>query len=153
MYEVKFSMDEFVSGIMKRQVISIDSSVTVKDAAKIMSDSGVGCVVVMEKNVPVGILTERDFVRKIIAKEKSLSTPTREAMSTPLITIDPNSTVWELAELMKVKKIHRVPVIKDDRLVGIVTSTDITKICSLGSDSGMQSLCHQILLRLDPSSE
>lgn len=50
-------------------MISIDSAMTVKDAAKMMNDAGVGCIIVMEKNSAVGILTERDFVRKIIAQE------------------------------------------------------------------------------------
>lgn len=144
-------MDEFVSGIMKTQVVSVDYSVSVRYAAKLMSDSGVGCVLVMENNLPIGILTERDLVRKVIAKERPLSTMTKDVMSSPLVTIDPESTVWELAELMKVNKIHKIPVIKDNRLVGIATSTDITKMCSLGSDSEMQRLCHQILLRMDPA--
>ena len=137
-----------VSDIMKRNVISIDSSMTVKDAAKLMSNSGVGCIVVMEKNSTVGILTERDFVRKIIAHEKSLSTPVKDVMSSPLITINPDETVWELAQLMKVKRIHKVPVIDKGKLIGIATSTDLTRLCSIGSDSEMKRICEQILLRM-----
>ena len=60
----------FVKDIMKSTVISIDSSLTVRDAAKMMEDAGVGCVVVMENGVATGILTERDFVRRIAAHEK-----------------------------------------------------------------------------------
>ena len=63
-------MTELVREIMKNQVITVDLSLTVMDAAKIMEDAGVGCVVVMEENTPVGMLTERDFVRKIAAHEK-----------------------------------------------------------------------------------
>lgn len=137
-----------VSDIMKRNVISIDSSLTVKDAAKMMSDSGVGCIVVMEKNSTVGILTERDFVRKIIAHEKSLSTQVKDIMSSPLITINPDETVWELAQLMKVKRIHKVPVVDKGKLIGIATSTDLTRLCSIGSDSEMKRICEQILLRM-----
>ena len=137
-----------VSDIMKRNVISIDSSMTVKDAAKLMSNSGVGCIVVMEKNSTIGILTERDFVRKIIAHEKSLSTPVKDVMSSPLITINPDETVWELAQLMKVKRIHKVPVIDKGKLIGIATSTDLTRLCSIGSDSEMKRICEQILLRM-----
>src|SRR5690242_13271942 len=95
----------FVEEIMKKSVITIDSSLTVKDAAKMMEDAGVGCLVVMENNAPVGILTERDFVRRIAAHEKSLSTPVKEVMSSPLIVISPDETVWELAELMKQRRI------------------------------------------------
>ena len=141
----------FVKDIMKSTVISIDSSLTVKDAAKMMEDAGVGCVVVMENNVAVGILTERDFVRRIAAPEKSLSTPVKELMSSPLIVISPDETVWELAELMKQRRIHKVPVVNEGRLVGIATSTDLTRICSLGSESEMRNICDQILLRIKPN--
>jgi CBS domain-containing protein len=141
----------FVKDIMKSAVISIDSSLTVIDAAKMMEDAGVGCVVVMENGVAVGILTERDFVRKIAAHEKSLSTPVKEVMSSPLIVINPDETVWELAELMKQRRIHKVPVVNEGRLVGIATSTDLTRICSIGSESEMRKICDQILLRMKPN--
>jgi len=137
-----------VKEIMKSSVICIDSSMTVKDAAKMMSDAGVGCIIVMEKNSALGILTERDFVRKIIAQEKPLSTPVKDVMSSPLITIDPDESVWELAQLMKVKCIHKVPVVDKGKLVGITTSTDLTRLCSIGSDAEMSRICDQILLRM-----
>ncbi|HSD04973.1 MAG TPA: CBS domain-containing protein [Nitrosopumilaceae archaeon] len=138
----------FVKDIMKKTVISVDSSMTVKDAAKMMKDAGVGCVVVMEKNLAVGIVTERDFVRKVIAQEKPSSIVIKEIMSSPLIVINPDETVWELAELMKQRRIHKVPVTEGERLVGIATSTDLTKLCSIGSDSEMRKICDQILLRM-----
>ena len=144
----KYMSGNLVNDIMKSNVISIDSSMTVKDAAKMMNDAGVGCIVVMEKNSTVGILTERDFVRKIIAQEKSLSTPVKDVMSSPLITIDPDESVWELAQLMKVKRIHKVPVADKGKLIGIVTSTDLTRLCSIGSDAEMSKICDQILLRM-----
>lgn len=144
-------MTELVKNIMKNQVITVDSSVTIKDAAKIMEDTGVGCLIVMERNVAVGILTERDFVRRVAAHEKPLSTPVKEVMSSPLIVISPDETIWELAELMKMRKIHKVPVVHEGRVVGIVTTTDLTKLCSAGSDSEMRRITDQILLRMKPS--
>jgi CBS domain-containing protein len=141
---------EIVRDIMKNQVITVDSSVSIKDAAKIMTDASVGCVVVMEKNAAVGIVTERDFVRRIAAKEKPLSAPVKEVMSSPLIVINPDETVWELAELMKLRRIHKVPVVQESRLVGIVTTTDLTRLCSAGADSEMRRVADQILLRLKP---
>ena len=136
---------------MKHQVITVDSSVTVRDTAKIMEDTGVGCVIVVERNIAVGILTERDFVRKVIAHEKPLSTPVGEVMSSPLIVISQNESVWELAEIMKLRRIHKVPVVNEDRLIGIVTATDLTRICSAGSDSEMRRVVDQILQRMKPS--
>ncbi len=141
-------MAELVQNIMKHQVITVDSSVTIKDAAKMMEDTGVGCVIVMDQNIAVGILTERDVVRKVVAHEKPLSTSVKEVMSSPLIVINPDESVWELAEIMKLRRIHRVPVVRENRLVGIVTATDLTKICSAGSDSEMRRVADQILLRM-----
>ena len=94
----------FVNDVMKTSVVSIDSSMTVKDAAEMMDDAEVGGIVVMENNMATGIITERDIVRRIVAKNKGYSTKLKDVMSTPLITISPEETVWELAQLMKVKK-------------------------------------------------
>lgn len=139
-----------VSEIMKKNVISIDSSMTVQDAAKMMDDASIGAIVVLEKGIAVGIITERDIVRRIVSKGKPLSTSVKEAMSSPLIVINPDDTVWELAQLMKTRKIHRVPAVKDNRLVGMVTTSDVVRLCSIGSDSEMAKITEQILLRMKP---
>lgn len=91
--KVKIAMVDFVGDVMKNRVVTIDSSHTVKEAAVKMKEENIGCVVVTDKNIPIGILTERDFVRKIAANEKPMSTPIREVMSSPLVVIDPDSTV------------------------------------------------------------
>lgn len=134
-------METLVGDIMKNQVISIDSSLSVEDAAKMMSDSGVGCVVVIQKNIPIGILTERDFVTKIAFLTKSSSMPVQNVMSSPLIAISPKETIKNLAELMKEKKIHKVPVIDGNKLVGIVTATDLIRKCVISSDLDMKQIC------------
>ncbi|WP_042684468.1 cyclic nucleotide-binding/CBS domain-containing protein [Candidatus Nitrosotenuis chungbukensis] len=139
-----------VRDIMKKNVISIDSSMTVNDAAKMMDDASIGAIVVLENGIAVGIITERDLVRRIIAKEKPLSTNVKVAMSSPLIVINPDDTVWDLAQLMKTRRIHRVPAVKDNRLVGMVTTSDIVRLCSIGSDDEMSKITEQILLRMKP---
>ena len=143
----------FVKDVMRKQVISIDSAMTVKDAATMMVDSDVGCVVVTKGNSPLGILTERDFVKRIVSKEKSFSTPLPDVMSFPLITVDSEDTVWEAAEIMKVNKIHKAPVEDDGKLVGIITATDLVKICGMGSDSEMRHIADAILIRLRNEDE
>lgn len=139
-----------VRDIMKKNVISIDSSMTVNDAAKMMDDASIGAIVVLENGIAVGIITERDLVRRIIAKEKPLSTNVKVAMSSPLIVINPDDTVWDLAQLMKTRRIHRVPAVKDNRLVGMVTTSDVVRLCSIGSDDEMSKITEQILLRMKP---
>ena len=146
------TMDEyFARDIMKEQVVTVDSAASVMDAAKKMDEKNIGCVIIMEHETPLGILTERDFIKKMIINEKPTSTLVKNIMSSPLISIDPDATVWELAELMKLKRIHKVPVIHENKLLGIVTTTDITSLCSIGSDAEMRRVCQQILLRLNKS--
>lgn len=135
-------MDTLVKDMMKKQIISIDISLTVKEAAKMMEDAGVSCLVVTSKNIPVGILTERDFVTRITSLDKSSSTPVQNVMSLPLVTVSPSDTARKLAELMKEKKIHKVPVIEGKRLVGIVTATDLIRKCVIDSDSDMRQICN-----------
>ena len=138
----------FVKDVMQKNVISIDSSMTVKDAASMMDDANVGCIIITKDNVPSGILTERDFVKRIAAKNKALSTPVSEVMSFPLVMIESGETVWEAAEKMKQKGIHKLPVQEGNKVIGIITTTDLVKIVSLGSDSSMRDICDQILLRI-----
>jgi len=137
----------FVSDIMKKNVISIDSSMTVQDAAKMMDDASIGAIVVLENGIAIGIITERDLTRRVIAKGKPLTTNIKEVMSSPLIVINPDDSVWEAAQLMKTRKIHRIPAVKNNQLVGMITTSDIVKLCSIGSDSEMRNIVDQILLR------
>ena len=144
-----------VKDVMKTNVISIDSSKTIKEAACMMDDSNVGCVIITKDNIPIGIITERDFVKRIAAKNKELSSPLSEVMSSPLTTINSDETVREAAEKMKHDRIHKLPVLEDNKVTGIITTTDLVEICSMGSDSSMRDICDQILLRMKdtPSSK
>ncbi len=143
-------MSELVRDVMKNTVISIDSSMTVQDAAKMMDDASVGAIVVIEKGIAIGIITERDITRRIVAKGKSLTTNVKDAMSYPLIVINPDDSVWTAAQLMKTRRIHRLPAVKNNQLVGIITTSDIVRLCSIGSDAEMRRITEQILLRAKP---
>ena len=109
-------MTELVRNLMRKNVISIDSSMTVQDAAKMMDDAAIGAIVVLEKGIAMGIITERDMTRRIIAKGKSMNTSVKEAMSSPVVVINPDDSVWEAAQLMKTRKIHRLPAVKDNQI-------------------------------------
>ncbi|HSB50979.1 MAG TPA: CBS domain-containing protein [Nitrosopumilaceae archaeon] len=143
----------FVKDIMKKIVITIDESMSIQEAAQKMVIANVGCVIVTRKDKPVGIITERDFVTKVAAEGRPLFTEISELMSLPLVVIDPDETVWEAAEIMKAKGIHKLPVQEGNKIVGIVTTTDLVKICSLGSDSQMRNICDQILMRMKPIND
>jgi len=136
-----------VSDIMKKNVISIDEAKTIKDAANMMNEARIGSIIITKDDTPVGILTERDFVTKIAAKEIPLSTLLSKVMTKPLLVIGPNQTVWEAAEIMKNMEIHRVAVQEGNKIIGMVTTTDLIKIISIGSDSNLRRISDLIFSR------
>ena len=133
---------------MSKNVLTLDKSTSLQEAAENMKKLNLGCVIVTGNNNPIGIITERDFVTKIVAEGRPLFTEIQEVMSSPLITIDSEETIWEASELMKEKSIHKLPVKENEQITGIVTTTDIVKISSVGSDSEMRRICDQIILRM-----
>ena len=142
----------FVKEIMKKNVITIDEAGSIQEAAQQMLTANVGCVIVTRKDNPVGIITERDFVTKVAAEGRPLFTEVSEIMSLPLTTVNPDETVWDAAEIMRTKGIHKLPVQEGTKIVGIVTTTDLVEICSYGSDSQMRHICDQILMRIKPTN-
>jgi len=139
---------DFVEDVMIKNVITIEETASIKNAATKMAEANVGSIVVTKNNESTGIVTERDFVERYAAKGISLSSLVKDIMTLSLITIDPNDTIWEAAELMKTHNIHKLPVIKDKKLVGIITNSDLVKLCSLSSDSEMRRICDNILTRM-----
>jgi CBS domain-containing protein len=131
---------------MKQRILTIDASMTVIDAAKMMDDASVGAVVIIQDGIAIGIITERDIVRRVVAKGKSSQINVKEVMSTNLVVINPNDAIVDLAYLMKERKIHRVPVIKDNTLIGMVTSSDLVRFCSVGGESEISKIMDQILI-------
>ena len=148
------TLDNFsVKDIMKNQVVTVNSTVSISDTAKIMDDANIGCVVVIENNIAVGIVTERDFVKRVVSRGIPMTTPIKQIMSSPLIVVNPEENIWEVAELMKQRRIHKVPVVRQNLLVGMVTATDLTRICSIGSDSEMRRITDDIILRMKPTDK
>ncbi len=136
-----------VRDIMTEKVVSIDETKTIKEAASMMNEARIGSIIITKDDTPVGILTERDFVTKIAAKDIPLSTPLSEVMTKPLLAVGPNQTVWEAADIMKNMEIHRVAVQEGNKIIGMVTTTDLVKICSIGSDSNLQRVADLIFSR------
>ncbi|MCE2504997.1 MAG: CBS domain-containing protein [Nitrosopumilaceae archaeon] len=138
----------FVNQVMSKNVLTAEKSTSLQDAAQKMNELNVGCVIVTEESKPIGIITERDFVTKVAAEGRPLFTEISEVMSFPLTTIDPEETIWEASELMKEKLIHKLPVIENKKVIGVITTSDIVRISSVGSDSQMRKICDQILMRM-----
>jgi CBS domain-containing protein len=111
---------------MTKEVVTVGADKSVLDAAKLMTDYEVGSVVVLQGGKPVGIVTDRDIIVRAVAKGMRLEeVSVDEIMSKPLVTVKPDVSIIEVAKLMDQKSIRRVPVVEDDEVVGIVTSSDM----------------------------
>jgi len=107
---------------------SIGPLTTAYNALQIMAEKNVGALLVMEKEKLVGIFSERDYARKVILKEKSSkNTSVGELMTREVIYIDAKSTLEESMALMTAKRIRHLPVLKNNRLIGIVTLGDVVR--------------------------
>lgn len=114
---------------MTKTVATVSGDLPVSEAAKLMEQSNIGSVVVVEDKSPVGIVTERDITYRVVALDKKPSTvKVSEIMSKPIKTIKPDTTLTEASKIMAKCNIRRLPVIKDSTLVGIITNKDIVLI-------------------------
>ena len=103
-------------------VWSVTPDVTVYDAIALMAEHNIGAVLVMESERLVGMLSERDYTRKVILKGKlSRETSVKDIMSTEVTTVSPQHTVDHCMRLMTGKRIRHLPVIEDDRVMGVVS--------------------------------
>ena len=137
-----------VKDIMTNSVISVDSKATVNEAAKMMEDAKVGAIVVMEDNSPVGIITDRDFAVKIVAHAYPITTPVKQIMSSPLIAIGPDETVMMAADLMYTREIRKLPVIDDDKVVGMLTATDLVNQLAVSTEDDMIKMYHRSVSKI-----
>jgi len=118
-----------VSDILSRKgvsVITIDADTTVLDALRLMDDKNIGSVVVTETDEYLGLLTERDYARKVVLQGKSSQeTLVREIMSTGLPRIVPESSIETCMHIMSETNIRYLPVFRDDHLCGIISINDL----------------------------
>ncbi len=133
-----------VSNILARKgsdVIAIDGSTTVLDALKLMSDKNIGSVVITENGAYAGLLTERDYARKVILQGKSsFETPVMEIMSTGLPRILPENSIDTCMHIMSESNIRYLPVFCDDKLCGIISITDVVTETILSHEETIEHL-------------
>jgi CBS domain-containing protein len=126
-------MSAKIRDLMIKKVITVDSDYTVKHAADIMNRYEVGCLVVLEKERVVGILTERDILKRMVAVARDPEkTFVGEVMSRPVIVVGPDVSLEYAVMLMFEHKIKKLPVMEShngkEELVGLVTLTDIARV-------------------------
>ena len=137
-----------VKDIMTKSVITVDSITTVNDAAKMMEDTQVGAIIVTEKNTPVGIVTDRDFAIKVVAHAYQPTTPVKTIMSSPLYSISPDESVRMIADFMYTRGIRKLPVIDNDKVIGIVTASDLVKQFAICTEDDLQKMYCESLTRI-----
>jgi len=118
-----------VKEAMKTNLTMVEPTATVLEAAKRMKKNKIGNVIVVEKKHPVGILTESDILKKVVAEGRNASDVlVEEVMSTPIVVADPYITLNEAMKTMGKCNIRRLPVIENNELIGIITQRDISRI-------------------------
>lgn len=118
-----------VRDVMVKEVITVDEDSTVKEAVDVMNEFQIGSLIVLERGKAVGIVTERDFLRRVLAKAKDvMNTKVREIMTTPLVVVEPSMDLEDAVKLMFQSKIKKLAVVDANKLVGIVTLTDIARV-------------------------
>ena len=120
---VWFEVDYFMS----KNVITADEETPVEDVAKIMGEKSIGSVIITSHGEPIGIFTERDLLTKFLAKDQSLKITVGKACSSPIITAPLGICIHDAATIMTSKHIKRLPITKNDKLVGILSARDLVE--------------------------
>ena len=118
-----------VSEVMTKDPVTVSSRMRLDHAASLMKENDVSSLIVVRKGVPVGIVTENDFVEKAVAGNlKPGNLTVKDIMNAPLITVSPKVEITEAARTMSSLRIHRLAVLEEGKLVGVLTESDILKI-------------------------
>ena len=120
-----------VSSLLTRKArtsVTVSPDISVVDALKLMAEKNIGSVIVMQDDQYLGIVTERDYSRKIALKGKnSATTKVSEIMSSDLPSVSPGDSIEHCMELMTTKNIRYMPVFENNKLAGIVSMSDVVK--------------------------
>jgi signal-transduction protein with cAMP-binding, CBS, and nucleotidyltransferase domain len=121
--KISYSIDNF----MTRDIVSVDQNSSVRQAIARMVEKNIGSVVITKGKEKVGIMTERDVLKKLCFDPDCAEKKVSELMSSPLVTIEGKATVGRAADLMAEKGIRRLLVTKEGRIEGIITERDVMK--------------------------
>ena len=124
-----------------RTIISVSPQTTVIDALRLMAEKNIGSVLVMNGDEYIGLMTERDYSRKVILKGKSSNeTLVSEIMTTDLPTVQPNDTIDHCMQLLSDKHIRYLPVFDQNKMTGIVSINDVVKEIILSQEETISNL-------------
>jgi CBS domain-containing protein len=128
-----------------RDVVSIAPDASVLDAIRLMSDKGIGALVVMDGDTLHGIVTERDYARKVILKGRASDvTAVREIMTTEVISTSSGDSVEKCMNTMTDQRIRHLPVVDDGKVCGIISIGDLVKAIIADQQQAIEQLEHYI---------
>lgn len=115
-----------VKDIMQKNVITIQEDKSALDAAKLIAEKDISFLVIVKDEKPIGVITERDFVRKITAEDKSAAQiPLSEIMSYKFRWVEPSTDIEDAVQKMLNHNIRRLIVLENEKLAGVITQTDL----------------------------
>jgi len=117
-----------VKDVMSSPVLTIDIKKSARDAGKLMRKHRKGFLVVTEKNRPAGVISESDLIEEVVCKNtKADKIKLENLMHEPIIAVDPDDDILKASRKMKENNIHRLPVVSEGRVAGVVSLTDIAR--------------------------
>ena len=114
-----------VKNIMITNVPTLKKVAKIGEAAKLLAKTQSGCVLIVENEMPLGIITELDIVRNLTSLSKYLNEPVRKIMSSPVTSVPQSMKLDEALKIIDTKRFRRYPVVENDKLIGLVTKNDI----------------------------
>lgn len=114
---------------MKRKIVCADEKTSIEDISKLMKDNDIGSIVICDEDRKItGIITDRDIVTRVIAEKQNTSeTKVKDVMTKNVITIDVDDTVKDASSCMSNNQIRRIPVIENNKLIGIISIGDLAR--------------------------
>ncbi len=126
---------------MDKTFKTIDIDASIMDASKMIAEGEDGYIIVTEKGTPKGMIASRDIVAKVVAKGLDMGiTKVRDAMNSPLVTIDPDEDLLKASDIMAKQGVRRLAVVKSGIIYGVITSRDIAQRCGEYVDKSVKDI-------------
>jgi CBS domain-containing protein len=117
-----------VKDVMVTNLITIEADTTVKKAVELMDKHHIGCLIIVSYGNPIGIITERDMLQRILLQKRDIAkTRVGNIMSAPLIATTPQTDIRDAVRLMNERRIKKLPVVEEGELIGLVSLTDVMR--------------------------
>lgn len=146
------AMSLLVKDVMTKNVITTESSISAKEAAELMAKYNIGCLIVVKEGKPVGIVTERDMLKRVLLQFRDPRLArVNDIMSAPLIASNSETELREALKLMNERRIKKLPIVEGSHLIGLLTITDVVRSTAY-FEYIITSLCSRCKWRENPSN-